>query len=192
MLISNGTCLKEQTRLKERPSEPIHRIALALIALALSAVSASAQNPSPPSQLRLTPPQVKAARSRLPSVIGSSGNSRVKEVVIHGDPSKPGLYTVLLEVGPNAHIAAHFHPDDRMATVVSGVWYFGYGPKFDAAKLKRLPMGSIYAEPARADHFAMTRGPVIVEITGYGPSGVTYIHPNVAPARSASASRRPS
>ncbi len=50
-------------------------------------------------------------------------------------------------------------------------------------------MGSIYAEPARADHFAMTRGPVIVEITGYGPSGMTYVNPKDAPARSARAER---
>ena len=167
MLISEGRKL----------SKPIRQVSLVLITLALSAASTSAQSPSPTGQLRLTLAQVKAAHSRLPSAVGSSGNSRVKEVVIHGDPSKPGLYTVLLEVGPNAHIAAHFHPDDRMATVVSGVWYFGYGPKFDQAKLKRLPPGSIYTEPAHADHFAMTHGPVIVEITGYGPSGVTYVHP---------------
>ncbi|BDI34025.1 hypothetical protein CCAX7_60760 [Capsulimonas corticalis] len=145
-----------------------------LAALTLSSLGGFAHPLSSLGQLRLTPEEVKSAHSLLPSETGSSGASSVREIVIHGDPAKPGLYTILLKVGPNTRIAAHRHPDDRMATVLSGVWYFGYGPKFDTAKLKQLPAGSVYAEPAGANHFAMTRGPVIVEITGYGPSGVTY------------------
>jgi hypothetical protein len=31
------------------------------------------------------------------------------------DPSKPGLYTLLLKLGPNQRIEAHFHQDDRVA-----------------------------------------------------------------------------
>src|SRR5260370_11005235 len=27
--------------------------------------------------------------------------------------------------------SAHTHPDDRVATVISGTWYIGYGAKFD-------------------------------------------------------------
>jgi hypothetical protein len=34
---------------------------------------------------------------------------------------------------------------------------------------------------AGQNHFAMTKEPVIVEITGYGPSGVTYANPADAP-----------
>ena len=59
----------------------------------------------------------------------------------------------------------------------SGNWYFGYGDKFDKTKLKMLPPGSVYSEVAGQNHFAMTKDPVIVEITGYGPSGVTYVNP---------------
>ena len=48
--------------------------------------------------------------------------------------------------------------------------------KFDKTKLKILPAGSIYSEVAGQNHFAMTgKDPVIVEITGFGPSGVTYV-----------------
>jgi hypothetical protein len=89
-----------------------------------------------------------------------------------------GLYTILLKVPANTKIAAHLHPDDRVASVVSGTWYFGYGDVFDKSKLKKLPPGGIYTEVENQNHFAMTgKDPVVVAITGYGPSGVTYVNP---------------
>ena len=59
--------------------------------------------------------------------VGTSGVAGTQTVVLKGDPTKPGLYTMLLRVGPNTKIDAHAHPDDRVATVISGTWYFGYG-----------------------------------------------------------------
>jgi hypothetical protein len=126
-------------------------------------------------QIRMTQQEIVATKSSSPGAPGSSNLSAVQVVVIFGDPSKAGLYTILLKVAANTVIPAHLHPDQRMATVVSGTWYFGYGDKFDQSKLKKLPVGSIYSEVAGQNHFAMTKEPVIVEITGYGPSGVTYV-----------------
>jgi quercetin dioxygenase-like cupin family protein len=128
-------------------------------------------------QFRLVPNELKALKSgggvKAP---GSSNYSAVKEIVVMGDPSKQGLYMILLKIEPDTKIAAHLHPDQRVATVLSGTWYFGYGDKFDETKLKKLPTGSIYSEVAAQNHFAMTgKEPVIVEITGFGPSGVTYV-----------------
>jgi hypothetical protein len=75
-------------------------------------------------------------------------------------------------------IQAHTHRDDRMATVVSGMWYFGYGDHFDARSLKRLPPGSVYSEPAAHTHFARTeKEPAIVHIAGYGPTDTRYFDP---------------
>lgn len=130
-------------------------------------------------QFRLAPQEIKAlkpnGRANAP---GSSNYSAVREIVVMGDPSKPGIYMILLEIAPNTKIAAHLHPDQRMATVLSGTWHFGYGDKFDETQLKKLPAGSIYSEVAGQNHFAMTgKEPVIVEITGFGPSGVTYVNP---------------
>jgi len=118
------------------------------------------------------------------SAPGSSNLSAVQVIVMHGDPSKPGLYTILLKVAANTKIPAHLHPDERMGTVVSGTWYFGYGDEFDETKLKKLPVGSIYSEVENQNHFAMTKKtPVVVEITGYGPSGVTYVNPADDPVK---------
>lgn len=129
-------------------------------------------------QLRMTPTEIRATKQAGAKAAGSSNLSAVQVVVIHGDPSKKGLYTILLKVAANTKIPAHLHPDDRVGTVVSGTWYFGYGDKFELGKLKKLPVGSVYSEVEGQNHFAMTKDePVVAEITGYGPSGVTYVNP---------------
>jgi len=132
---------------------------------------------------RVTPSEVKWPAPAAGSV-GTSGNAGTQTVVLKGDPTKPGLYSMLLRVGPNTRIEAHAHPDDRVATVISGTWYFGYGAKFDEKALKMLPPGSFYTEPPNTNHFAMTRGEgVTIQITGTGPSGTTYADPANDPAR---------
>ena len=132
---------------------------------------------------RVTPSEVKWPAPAAGSV-GTSGNAGTQTVVLKGDPTKPGLYSMLLRVGPNTRIEAHAHPDDRVATVISGTWYFGYGAKFDEQALKMLPPGSFYTEPPNTNHFAMTRGEgVTIHITGTGPSGTSYADPANDPAR---------
>ena len=64
---------------------------------------------------------------------GTSGVTGIQTIVLKGDPAKHGLYTILLRVPAHTKIAAHHHPDDRIATVVSGTWYFGHGAKFNEA-----------------------------------------------------------
>ena len=66
-----------------------------------------------------------------------------------------------------------------MATVVSGVWSFGYGDHFDAKSLKLLPPGSVYSEPGGVahNHFARTDKAVVVHISGYGPTDTRYFDP---------------
>ena len=49
------------------------------------------------------------------------------EVVLKGDPNQAGVYAILLRVPPHTPIPAHSHRDDRVATVISGMWRFGYG-----------------------------------------------------------------
>ena len=149
-------------------------LAMALCLNSITAIAQTAGN----GQLRMTPREIAATKSTGTKAPGSSNLSAVQVIVIHGNPSKKGLYTILLKVSANTKIAAHLHPDERMATVLSGTWYFGYGNQFDQSELKKLPAGSVYSEVQDQNHFAMTKNEaVIVEITGYGPSGVTYINP---------------
>ena len=154
-----------------------------MLAVALTGAAAvSAQDP----QKRLTPAEVPwpAGASTGTALVGSSGVSGTQTVILKGDPTRPGLYAILLRVAPNTKIQAHSHPDDRVATVVSGDWYFGYGKEFNEAALKQLPPGSFYTEPPGVDHFAMTKATgVVLQISGTGPSGTTYVDPKNDPAK---------
>ena len=135
------------------------------------------------SEMRLTPDEV--LRNQTGSeTIGSSGLPGVSTKVLFGDPSKAGFYTIVLFVPAHTTIPAHSHRDDRMATVVSGAWQIGYGDRFDEGALKTLPPGSVYSEPGGATHFARTGAePVLVEISGVGPTDTRYIDPESARAR---------
>ena len=146
--------------------------------------SREATKPAMP-EIRLTPVEANAARADK-TQIGSSGLAGVRTTILYGDPTKPGLYSILLFVPPNTTIPAHSHRDDRMATVVTGVWRFGYGDQFDASALEELPPGSVYSEPGTPahNHFAQTRNdPVIVHIVGYGPTNTVYVNPADEPRR---------
>ena len=112
---------------------------------------------------------------------GTSGVTGIETSVLKGDPTAGGLYTILLRVPANTTIQAHTHPDDRIATVVSGTWHFGYGDAFDENELKALSPGSFYTEPPNVPHFARTGDePVVLQITGVAPTGTQYVQ---APAR---------
>ncbi len=146
---------------------------LVIIAFSLAASAANAQSLP---EIRMTPAEIRA--SALDSnQIGSSGLSGVHTKVLVGDPPKEGFYTILLFVPAHTTIQAHSHKDNRVATVVSGEWHFGYGDHFDAKSLKTLPPGSVYSEPGGVEHnhFARTDADaVIVEISGYGPTDTHY------------------
>lgn len=145
-------------------------IAIALL-LAYSVARASATE----TQLRLTPDEVAALPS-LEAGTGTSGVPGIRTTVLSGDPNRAGLYTIRLIIPAHTVIKPHHHRDDRVATVVSGLWYIGYGVKRDEASLKALPPGSFYTEPAGAPHFAGTQDqPAVVDITGFGPSDTIYV-----------------
>jgi len=132
-------------------------------------------------QMRLTPGEVRANQTDS-GQIGSSFLPGVSTKVLSGDPSRPGFYTIVLSVPAHTTIPAHSHRDDRMATVVSGTWQFGYGDRFAEQALKSLPPGSVYSEPGGANHFARTgTEPVLVEISGVGPTDTRYVDSADAP-----------
>lgn len=152
--------------------------ALGAITILLAASGAVA---APSAELRLTPAEI-AALAQGGAGPGSSGVAGIQTSVLAGDPTKLGPYTIRLSAPANTRIAAHSHRDERTAVVVSGTWFFGYGDKADEVKVKALPPGSFYTEPAGDHHFALTRDePVVVYIFGQGPTDTVYVDPAAAP-----------
>lgn len=140
-------------------------------------VTAYAATTSSLPEMRMTPAEVLSGGVG-DSQIGSSKLVGVHTKILFGEPAKAGFYSILLFVPPHTTIQAHSHRDDRMATVVSGEWHFGYGTHFDANSLKALPPGSVYSEPGGLNHFAQTGdASVVVQISGYGPTDTRYFNP---------------
>jgi uncharacterized RmlC-like cupin family protein len=152
---------------------------LAVFALCVVAASTVVAQSFP--EIRMTPAEIRTSTPES-NQIGSSGLPGVYTKVLVGNPEQPGFYSILLFVPAHTTIQAHSHRDSRVATVVSGVWHFGYGNHFDAAVLKTLPAGSVYTEPGGDNHFARTEAEaVVVQISGYGPTNTIYFNPNDDP-----------
>ena len=145
-----------------------------LLALAAIAACLPAQADEPVPMQRLTPSEIAA----LAPPPDSGTPPAVQMTVLIGDPTKPGLYTVRVNIAPHTQVRPHTHRDNRSVTVISGTWHMGYGSTFDAKSLKDLPPGSFYTEPAAQPHFAQTGdAPVVIWVTGYGPSDTKFVTP---------------
>jgi quercetin dioxygenase-like cupin family protein len=144
----------------------------AMAVVCVTAVSAARAQSLP--EMRMTLEEIRGSALDN-NQIGSSGVAGVHTKVLFGNPAKAGFYTILLFVPAHTTIQAHAHRDDRVATVVSGEWRFGYGDHFDATSLKTLSPGSVYSEPGGRNHFARTDAePVIVQVCGVGPTDTRY------------------
>jgi len=139
-------------------------IVLTLGSILLASTAASAQ-------MALTPDEMKWASQGALALPG------LEQTVLIGDPAKPGPYTVRLKFPAGFKVKPHTHPDSREVTVLSGTWYTGYDDTTDPAKLKALPAGSFYTEPANVPHYVEVRESVLIQVSGTGPSGRNWVGP---------------
>jgi quercetin dioxygenase-like cupin family protein len=100
----------------------------------------------------------------------------VRLAVVVGRPSEPGLYTIRVKAPHGAKLMPHRHPEDRVYTVISGVFYIGLGEQFDADKLQAYPPGSVIVLPGNTHHFHWAKsGEYVTQITALGPLGLEYL-----------------
>jgi quercetin dioxygenase-like cupin family protein len=96
--------------------------------------------------------------------------------VVVGDPSKAGPYVVRVKLPAGVQLMPHTHPEDRIYTVVSGVFYIGLGTTFDPDKLQAYPPGAVLVLPANTPHFHWAKsGDYMTQVSGVGPLGMKYI-----------------
>ena len=67
--------------------------------------------------------------------------------VLVGEPMQAGPYVIRVKVPAGVKLMPHRHPEDRIYTVMSGVFYIGLGEKFDGDKVKAYPPGSLVILP---------------------------------------------
>jgi quercetin dioxygenase-like cupin family protein len=106
---------------------------------------------------------------------GTYAQAGMEQINLVGDPAKPGPYTLRLKFPAGYKIAPHSHPDSREVTIISGVYATGYGETFDADKLKILPAGSFYTEPANVPHYIEIKEETVLQVSGTGPSGRRFV-----------------
>src|ERR1700722_12791920 len=100
----------------------------------------------------------------------------VRLAVIVGQPSEPGPYTIRVKVPHGGKLMPHRHPEDRVYTVISGVFYIGLGDEFDPAKLQAFPPGSVIVLPGDTAHFHWARSSeYVTQVTAIGPLGLEYL-----------------
>jgi hypothetical protein len=91
-----------------------------------------------------------------------------------GDPRKPEPYVVRAAYFT---VMPHTHPDARTYTVLSGIWYLGFGDKSDAENVKAFPAGAfiLCAESAALQLDQRRRG--VIQINSVSPATTDYVNP---------------
>jgi quercetin dioxygenase-like cupin family protein len=104
--------------------------------------------------------------------------------VLVGDPTKLGPYVIRVKLPSGEKLMPHKHPEDRIYTVMSGVFYIGLGDKFDGEKVKAYPPGSVIVLPGDTRHFHWAKsGEYVTQVTAIGPLGLDYLDPDDDPRR---------
>lgn len=102
--------------------------------------------------------------------------------ILVGNPKEAGPYVVRVKVPAGVILMPHIHPEDRIYTVISGVFYIGLGTKFDASKLKAYPPGSVVVLPGNTPHFHWAKsGEYVTQVSAIGPLGISYVNPSDDP-----------
>ncbi|ULO23383.1 cupin domain-containing protein [Methylocystis sp. SB2] len=102
--------------------------------------------------------------------------------VLVGDPTRAGPYLIRVRVPSGVKLMPHRHPEDRVYTVISGVFYIGLGDQFDGEKVNAYPPGSVIILPGDTAHFHWAKsGEYVTQVTAMGPLGLEYMDANDDP-----------
>jgi quercetin dioxygenase-like cupin family protein len=102
--------------------------------------------------------------------------------IVVGQPAEPGPYVVRVKVPSGVRLMPHRHREDRIYTVMSGVFYIGVGEQFDEAELAAYPPGAVIVLPGGTPHFHWARsGEYVTQVSAIGPISLDYVNPDDDP-----------
>ena len=106
----------------------------------------------------------------------------VRLAVVVGQPDAAGMYVIRVKVPHGVKLMPHKHPEDRVYTVISGIFYIGLGDEFDIKKLEAYPPGAVIVLPGNTAHFHWAKsGDYVTQVTAIGPLGIEYVRSNDDP-----------
>ncbi|MDQ2989605.1 MAG: cupin domain-containing protein [Pseudomonadota bacterium] len=100
-----------------------------------------------------------------------------KMVVLHGDPSKDGTFSIRASLPAGYMVPPHFHSKDEHLTVLSGALYIGMSDVVDKKTAHALKAGGFHYLPGKVHHYAFTKAPTVLQISGDGPYDINYLNP---------------
>lgn len=108
----------------------------------------------------------------------------IRLAVLIGNPAEEAPYVIRVKVPNDIKLMPHKHSEDRVYTVISGVFYIGLGEVFDGDKLEAYPPGTVIVLPGDTSHFHWAKsGEYITQVTAIGPLGLEYINPKDDPRK---------
>ena len=93
---------------------------------------------------------------------------------------------IRVKVPYDVKLMPHRHPEDRIYTVMSGVFYIALGDQFDGSKVQAYPPGTVVGLPDDTFHFHWAKsGEYVTQVTAVGPLGLEYLNPRDDPREQA-------
>jgi hypothetical protein len=100
-----------------------------------------------------------------------------KMMLLEGDPTQEGMFTMRLWFPDGFEVKPHFHSQIEHVTILQGALNIGMGDKFDRSATKEMSVATFGFWPPGMKHFAWAKGDTILQLHGRGPWTVTYVNP---------------
>jgi hypothetical protein len=109
--------------------------------------------------------------------------SGAKVAVVSGDPSKPGPFTLRIDMPPDYAVRPHHHPTIEELRVIEGTFHLGHGPKWDEKAFETVAPDQLVSMQAKQPHFVHAASRVLLELKSTGPFEFTYVDPKDDPRK---------
>ena len=132
------------------------------------------------------PPDPTHIPTVLPKDIKWTGQEgRQQQGLLFGDPSKPGLYGVVIKWYPGNFSQPHLHDQERYAYVISGTWWVSTSNVYDEKTTYPVHAGTVAIDKANTVHWDGARlgekEPAVLVLVGMGPVKTVQVDENGKP-----------
>ena len=122
----------------------------------------------------------------LPKDIKWSGQEgRNQTGTLFGDPSKPGLYGIVIKWYPGNFSRPHLHDQERYAYVISGTWWVSTSNVYDEQTTYPVQAGTVAIDKANTVHWDGARlgekEPAVLVLVGMDPVKTVQVDENGKP-----------
>jgi quercetin dioxygenase-like cupin family protein len=147
-------------------------VAVALLAIASARASEAKKTPTAgkPQAVSVNPDEIKWGEAPPDFPKGA------QLAVLHGNPGKPGVFTLRFKMPDGYKIPPHWHTQDEQLTIVSGQFMLHMGDSMDTPAHELAP-GAYHFLPGKMHHAAEAKGETIVQVDGKGPFDIHYLNP---------------